>query len=158
MPHHQHFAVEQTLLRATPSLLDKCVGAAAAVAGLGVGVFFVFLVWKMLASQGSIRWPGVLLAAIAAGAASLLLTASYRLLLRRPLPSQSLLGVWVWQVLCCVFLLCAGLVGYTIWHRGFDASSGQALTSVLLLGLLSYGAGAHFRTRNRTHARGSTPR
>ena len=144
-------ATEQLLLRPAGKILERLVGIASCLLGTLLFAAMAFLLHALFIKRNSPSLTTYSVLLLVGALAALLLTAGTRLLLGRPNKFGSLFAPSLWFILSAIMLSLAVLISFTISAANFG-SGAQALTSALLLALLSYGAGMHFRKRGKSGA------
>lgn len=150
-PMKNQTPTEQVLLRPSPSWLDRVVGLIA----MAIALLLVAVIYAL--GHALLQRPALSVGAVVAFAVLLLLTAlfalsGHRLVFREPNRYGSLFAPWVWFSISAT-LLAAALLGGVMAIRHPSAEVAQGILSSLLLALLSYGAGSHFRRKARLRDR-----
>lgn len=143
----QETSLERELLHGPPLWIERAVGVVALLVGLILATLLIPLVWSPR-SNTQIPAEVMVLIGVIFSLALFFFNASARLLLQLPNSYGSLFAPWVWFTFSTIFLALPILFALTAtWQYAFNAA--QAITSSLLLSLLSYGVGSHFRRKRR---------
>ena len=137
---------ESLLLKPVEGWLTHLVGIAAALLGAALLAAACILLHAMLSRQFATLHFIYAVPVVIALIAAFLLNAGVRILLSMPNKDGSLFPPSVWFMVSAAMLCLAGAIASTMRTTNF-ADVAQALVSALLLALLAYGTGAHFRAK-----------
>ena len=137
---------ETILLRENPRAAEWAVGAVCVLVGVLLALFTWTLVQGPFFSKPS---GGVyILGSVAAALTCLFAVAGIRLFLGKRNRYGSLFAPWVWFTISGTMLFAAAVFAvFSVSAPTFAAA--QGIASALLLALLAYGAGCHFRVKAR---------
>lgn len=139
--------VERFLLQPGTSKLERGIGLIAVV--IGALAFVACLLGIKLLLGGETTTPSFFYGVLALATLSwFFLVAGVRLLLALPNKHGSLFAPWVWFAVSALMLFLAGLFAFRALAQPSFAV-GQAIVSALLLALLAYGTGSHFRRKRK---------
>jgi hypothetical protein len=142
--------VEKTLLQPASTWLERAVGlvamAVALLLALATYALGRALLERPITSIGVVILFGVLVVLTV-----LFVLAGHRLVFGQPNRHGSLFAPWVWFAISATLLITTLFVGVVALKQP-SVESAQGVLSSLLLALLSYGAGSHFRRKARDRA------
>ena len=139
---------ERVLLQTNATWLDRTIGAVAiSLAVLLVAFVFTLARTSLTKSQATPLGVWILLA-VSLGLTVFFFVAGIRLTFQAPNRHGSLFAPWVWFTITGFLLVLAAVLGI-FGLREASLEGGRGFVAALLLALLSYGAGAHFRHKAR---------
>lgn len=146
MPHET--PAERALLRATSSWLERVIGVIALIVGLFLAVV-TFTLGRTSFNRAQTPSVGIyVLLGVVLVLILFFAIAGLRLLLQTPNRFGSLFSPWVWFAISATLLLLV-VVFIVVGVKQATLNTAQGAISGLLLALLSYGAGSHFRRKAR---------
>ena len=139
-------SLESVLLQEAPRGFERHLGVLCLLIGVAFTVFTFVLVLGPLLRRHTVGL--YVLVTVSASLACLLLVAGIRLLVGQRSGRRSLFAPWVWFTISGTMLLAA--VAFSVVAAAAPTfSAGQGIASALLLALLAFGAGCHFRSKPR---------
>ena len=139
---------EHALLQTTSSWLERAIGVVAIVVGMLLTSFVLTLGRPLLTGQRPLSVGILALLAVVFVFTLFFVTAGLRLTFQLPNRQGALFAPWVWFAISAVLLVTSAVfIVVGVKQSTFDTA--QGLLSALLLSLLSYGAGSHFRRKAR---------
>ena len=143
---------ERALLRNTSSWVDRTIGVVAMVIGMMLALLVFALGRPFLTGEKALSGGIITLLAVVLILTLFFVSTGLRLIFQLPNRHGSLFAPWVWFVISGV-LLATSVVFILAGIKQPLLDSIQGILSALLLSLLSYGAGSHFRQKARERKR-----
>jgi hypothetical protein len=139
------------LLRPAGTWLERLVGVAALLFGSAIFAASCLLLHAAFTKPAGVPIPIYFVTLAFTTLAALLLNAGVRLVFALPKKFGALFAPSVWFLVSGALLCFSAFIAYTITTTNIVGGA-QALASGLLLALLSYGVGSHFRAKARTRS------
>jgi len=145
---NQGSPAERVLLKPVGARLQRAVGLVALLGGVALLLGGLALTRAAFANQRLGQPAAVIVLVVVLLLAAILLVAGARMLFQLPNKYGAVFAPWVWFAIAGVMLLISVALASVGFNRGIS-EAGQGVVSALLLSLLSYGAGSHFRRMGR---------
>ena len=147
----QQNTVERFLIQPAGSWLERLVGTVSLLFGAALFAASCFFTYALLTKPVGNSKAVYIVVLVLVFSSAFLLNAGVRLLFAVPNKVGGLVPPAVWFLVSAAMLCLAGFVAFTFTAARFNDAA-QALASALLLALLSYGAGMHFRRKGQARS------